>query len=111
MKRKNLNLRNAFILIISTLVIVTVFNQLERKNYQSTIQQEYMNSVNYTLNKAEKFINENPDTHVLQFAPDVSVILIEEGTIKELNEELTSAGLSTFLQPDWIAFETSHASV
>ncbi|WP_373755052.1 hypothetical protein, partial [Jeotgalibaca porci] len=109
MKRKNLNLRNAFILIISTLVIVTVFNQLERKNYQSTIQQEYMNSVNYTLNKAEKFINENPDTHVLQFAPDVSVILIEEGTIKELNQELTSAGLSTFLQSFFVYSEDGQA--
>ncbi len=105
MKRKNLNLRNAFILIISTLVIVTVFNQLERKNYQSTIQQEYMDSVTVTLNKAEKFINENPDTHVLQFAPDVSVILIEEGTIKELNQELTSAGLSTFLQSFFVNSE------
>ena len=109
MKRKNLNLRNAFILIISTLVIVTVFNQLERKNYQSTIQQEYMDSVTVTLNKAEKFINENPDTHVLQFAPDVSVILIEEGTIKELNQELTSAGLSTFLQSFFVYSEDGQA--
>ena len=107
MKRKNLNLRNAFILIISTLVIVTVFNQLERKNYQSTIQQEYMNSVKYNLNKAEKFINENPDTNYSDFqvAPDVSVILIQEGTTKELNQELITAGLSTLLQSVFIYSE------
>lgn len=107
MKRKNLNLRNAFILIISTLVIVTFFNKLERKNYQSTIQQEYMNSVKYNLNKAEKFINENPDTNYSDFqvAPDVSVILIQEGTTKELNQELITAGLSTLLQSVFIYSE------
>lgn len=104
MKRKNLNFRNAFILIITTLVIVTVFNQLEKNNYQKTIQQEYMKSVNYSLNKAEKFINESQDSTFtgLQVAPDVSVILIQDSATKELNQELTSAGLSTLLQSVFI---------
>ena len=31
MKRKNLNLRNAFILFLTTLIIVSVFNYLEKR--------------------------------------------------------------------------------
>lgn len=107
MKRQNLKLRNAFILITITLIIVSVFNQLEKKNYQATIQQEYMKSVDYTLKKAEEFVNEQTDSALmgLEVAPDISVIFIQENVTKELNQELTFLGLSTLLQSVFINSE------
>ncbi|MGP6146215.1 ATP-binding protein [Jeotgalibaca sp. A122] len=93
MKRKNLILRSAFILMVVTLVIVNVFNQLERQNYQSTIKLDYMDSVRYSLTQVEKNLN---------VAPDVSVILVEANQSQELNQELTSTDLSKLIQTDFL---------
>lgn len=83
---------------------MSVFNILEQRNYQSTIQTEYIDSVNYSRTQINAIVDEGDSFHEINVSPDVSVILVANGQIKELNTKASSR-LSTAIQSDFLHAE------